>query len=225
MDENPFKGDAPPWVTTDRRPNSALAPLDKDKMIAMAQEAAAMASSSISRFVGPNQRFVADAERRRICHGEQLKGELDADTFRMHLTAYLEALRDLGQFELARQERERFAHHSIDFTTEAFEAACQRKDNHDCGCERETAVIDHAKGEVEIALDRRQPIGMVLCPYRGEVKPVYRCRHCGVTTVGTPERQQVYEGLRAQHEAEARVAVAKGQVLPRATADHQVLSK
>lgn len=247
-----MSSERPPWITTVDGKPPAFHPLDKKKAETLALAAIADArrfvESSLASYASPSQRLLADAERRRVTTeaqlslAQQLIQSNQAGLYEQVLH-HVRALRDLGRFDEARAViagvGDMFDLSALLADVNETDLACQRPDDFDCGCEREQTTIDvevagknpdgsQRTQEQTIILDRRfQKREFQWCPYRGEIKPLYECRHCGARSVWVPQRQITYEAQRAAHHAAAMAAfpdgkVAKGTVIA-GPGDHQIL--
>lgn len=251
----------PPWIETIPGTPDAFKPLDKKKAEALALAAIADArrfvESPLAAYASPSQRFLADAERRRVTTEAQLSLapqliENNPTGLYEQIIHHVRALRDLGRFDEARNVLSGMIAAQVEKVyflisdswwrdVNETDLACQRPEDFDCECEREVATVDvevagknpdgsQRTQEQAIILDRRfQKREFQWCPYRGEIKPLYECRHCGARSVGVPERQQGYEAQRAVHYAAARAAfpagkVAKGTVIA-TLGDHHLLGQ
>lgn len=248
----------PWWVTSvPGFPLKPIPPEDAEKLaLAAIADARRFVESPLAEYASPSQRFLADAERRRVTTEAQLSlaplflASGNWDGWWNQIVHHVRALRDLGRFDEARNVLSGMIAAQVEKVyflisdswwrdVNETDLACQRPDDYDCGCEREETTVDveiagknpdgsQRTQEQAIILDRRfQKREFQWCPYRGEIKPLYECRHCGARSVGVPERQQGYEAQRAVHYAAARAAfpdgkVAKGTVIA-TLGDHQIL--
>lgn len=211
----------PPWEEFEHGPHPAFKPLDK----AEAEKLALAAVREAQQFVGPSaqfmtdkQKFLTDAERRRIHHEASYataKEQGDKSAEKQHRIYLAQALIDLGQFEQAQYVLS-FDGVPLDerlFTlASVLPKACTRPDNEPHDCSREKATATQGNREVEIELDRRVALQFVFSPYHNEVVTIYRCTQCGLLNcmADPPERQMNLEVLR--REAAVTTAAGKPQV-------------
>lgn len=251
LQEAGMAGGRPWWVTS--VPGFPLKPIPPEDAEKLALDAIADArrfvESPLAAYASPSQRFLADAERRRVTTEAQLSLapqliENNPAGLYEQIIHHVRALRDMGRFDEARAviagADDMFDLSSLLADVNETDLACQRPDDFDCGCEREQTMVDievagknpdgsQRTQEQAIVLDRRfQKREFQWCPYRGEIKPLYECRHCGARSVGVPQRQITYEAQRAAHHAAAMAAfpdgrVAKGTVIV-ARGDHLILT-
>lgn len=223
----------PPWITSKEGTHPAFKKLSDEEMedlaLAAIAEARRLGEGQGMLFLTEDQKFLLDAERRRIHHksNAELFEEMgDKEQEIAHRQWWSEAAIDLGQFDEAkaalRGRNRRIADKTLDKTIATLRRAVERPDTDECHCERET--VETEKGAA-LALDRRYAVRRIFSPVHNKIITLYRCRHCGFTnaTDAPPERQANYEANRKVVETTARIARAKGDAIPRGAPDAQIL--
>lgn len=200
----------PPWESFASGPHPSFKPLEKEEAeklaLAAIREAQRFADGPAAKLMSPKQRFLVDAERRRVHHEANAlvtTGEGQVG----HLRALADALIDLGRFEEA-------AATCVDVAEYAgiVGQACARPDSWDCGCTRERVTATQGNQQIVLELDRRAPRGFVYSPNHNDVVTLYQCRHCGEANamLDPPDRQANRAIDQKRIEADARRASATG---------------